>query len=146
MAGVTAAQRHGIVLELYDSLGPAKGLQVSLSDAHAGHGVRLSGPSFIGNSKLLRRIQIDKRVAKLMKPYVEKALVEENAPTAGSPAVGGGECMTTDEIIAEAKREARDDQTYVVLRALRRVLSHKTDPKLVEAIVADVLEELRREA
>jgi len=72
-----SATAHGIVLELFDSLGPDMGLQVSLSDADAGHGVRLAGPSFIGNSKLLRRIQIDQRTARLMKPYIDKAAREE---------------------------------------------------------------------
>lgn len=45
---------------------------------------------------------------------------------------------------ADRESEIRDDQTHVVLRALRVVLERKTDRGLIEAIVEDVIEELRR--
>lgn len=51
--------------------------------------------------------------------------------------------MEIDErTLVDIKREARDDQTYVVLSALRRVLGTKTSPRLIEIIIEDVLEEL----
>jgi hypothetical protein len=76
-----------IVLEVFESLGPERGMQVSLSDTEKGYGVRLAGPSFIGNSKLLRRVQIDRRTAELMKPYIDAALTHEPSPDGEHPAL-----------------------------------------------------------
>lgn len=47
-----------------------------------------------------------------------------------------------DMMDAEREREIRDDQTIVVLRALRAVLERKTDRRMIEVIIEDVQEEL----